>query len=137
VGFFPSENQQSELFELKEERKGSANLFNDGQHGLGLVGRGGRHGEAFWEVRVRHTHGVMPPHGSLFLRFAHDLCCPRAGVNNCEWDSRSRVQQRVDDDDGWGHGKDKMMLVRPGPDRAHKTAPTNETRSQRHARTDM
>jgi len=72
----PSRSAEKETIGL--ERNEGLDLFYDGQHGLGLVGRGGRGGEALGEVRVGHPHGVVSPHGSLFLGFSHDLCVPYA-----------------------------------------------------------
>ena len=63
-----SDQQRTIKMEIKQR---GSNFFYDRQHGLCLVGRCGRRGEASWDVRVGHAHGVVPPHGPLLLRFAH------------------------------------------------------------------
>jgi hypothetical protein len=56
---------------LEYNKRERLDLFNDGQHGLGLVGRGGCGGKAFGKVRVGYAHGVVPPHGPFLLGLAH------------------------------------------------------------------
>ena len=46
-------------------------LLQDRQDGLSLLGRRRRGVESVREMCVRHTHGVVPPLLTLFLRLAH------------------------------------------------------------------
>jgi hypothetical protein len=64
--------KEEDRFQIKNgcSEKG-AHFFYDGQHGLGLVGRGRGRGEALGYMRIGYAHWVVSTHRSLLLRLTH------------------------------------------------------------------